>query len=196
MRVVERIIEYRSRSAEFTLYPLADIHLGNRACDEDRLDATLDAIAKNRKALYILLGDQYDAIKAKDPRFDVRTLPQWLLQAWHGGDLSGGVALKLEREMARYDADLFLMGHHHKILTHAQARPIRVNDAMQLVQPPDKQGAICGTFLRGRIDGVDTYQERKGYRPNPASTEVLVKIRPDKCEVDVVKRTRQVSVVL
>ena len=294
MRVIEQIIEYRGRAAEFTIYPLADIHLGNRACDEARLDTTLDAIAADRNARYLFLGDQFDAINAKDPRFDVRTLPLWLVELWHegrtiaeaqrdgllkrilsrpklrgkclgviqgnhehtiykwseinmydplveavkvgdeslalgtsgflvlrfrrvsgedtrgqtftltvylhhgwgGGDLAGGIALKLEREMDRYDADLVLMGHHHKIHTPTQARPLRVNDVLQLVQPSDKQGAICGTFLRGRMDGVDTYQERKGYRPSPATSEVVVKVRPDKCEVDVVTRTRQGAVVL
>ena len=294
MRVIEHVIEYRGRATELTLYPLADIHLGNRACDEDRLDATLDAIAADKDARYVFLGDQFDAINAKDPRFDVRSLPLWLVESWYegrtiaeaqrdnllqrilarpklkgkclgvikgnhehtiyhwseidmynplveavkgkdeqvaldtsgfivlrfrrisgestqgqtftlavylhhgwgGGDLSGGVALKLEREMDRFDADLFLMGHHHRIQTPTQARPLRVNDALQLVQPSDKQGAICGTFLRGRLDGVDTYQERKGYRPSPATSEVVVKIRPDKAEVDVVSRTRQEAVVL
>ena len=64
MRVIEHVIEYRGRATELTLYPLADIHLGNRACDEDRLDATLDAIAEDRNARYVFLGDQFDAINS------------------------------------------------------------------------------------------------------------------------------------
>lgn len=44
MRVIEREIPYRGRGTELRLYPLADIHLGNRATDEARLDRALDEI--------------------------------------------------------------------------------------------------------------------------------------------------------
>jgi hypothetical protein len=34
MRVIEREIPYRGRGTELRLYPVADVHLGNRATDE------------------------------------------------------------------------------------------------------------------------------------------------------------------
>ena len=282
MKVIERKIPYRGRGTELRLYAVADVHLGNRATDEARLDRTLDEIDGDANALWLLLGDQCDYINQHDPRYDAASLPRWLYDAayeqpkvglaalqrdelvrriakrktlgkkllavvegnheamirkysetdsyvglieqiradkeqqlaigasgflvlrfrriagagedrggngytlrlylhhgWGGGDLSGGVALKLEREMDRYDADLYLMGHHHKVQSSAQSRPITLNAALELVQPPDRMGAICGTYMRGRIADADTYAEAKGYRPSPVSSDVVVRIRPN-----------------
>ena len=282
MKVIEREIPYRGRGTELRLYAVADVHLGNRATDEVRLDRTLDEIDKDPNGYWLLLGDQCDFIAAHDPRFDLSSLPRWLYDAaydnpkvglgalqrdelarrinkrktlgrkllgviegnheamirkyseidsytglieqirpdgetplalgasgfvvlrfrriagegedrgangytlrlyahhgWGGGDLSGGVALKLEREMERYDADCYLMGHHHKIQTIAQARPITLNQQLELVQPPDRIGAICGTYLRSRIAAADTYAEVKGYRPSPSSSDVVIRVRPN-----------------
>ena len=277
MRVFERVIQYRNRRDEFTLWPLSDIHLGNAACDEERLDVTLREIAADPRALYLLLGDQLDSINKHDKRFDISALPRWLLESyyageslgraqadeltrrllshkklagkclgviegnheqsilarfgvdtyrpveerlretpdqrldfgtsgilrlkfqqvtenserpghtyqmdiychhgWGGGDLAGGVALKIEREMGRFEADLVLMGHVHKVQTIPRARPIRVNAALKLEQPPDIVGAYCGTFLRGRLQDRTVYGERSGYGPS-ATSRVRVAIRP------------------
>jgi hypothetical protein len=282
MRVIEREIPYRGRGTELCIYPLADIHLGNRATDEARLDAALDEIDGDAGAYWLLLGDQCDYIGRGDPRFDDKSLPRWLYDlnydskaglaalqrdelarrigkrkslgrkllavvegnheamirkhaevdsyeglverirdtdrplclgasgflvlrfrriagkdeapssgntftlrllcehGWGGGDLAGGIVNKLEREMDRYDADLVLLGHSHKVQTHVSSRPITLDAELRLVQPPDRIGAICGTFLRGRIADADTYAEAKGYRPSPASTDVVIRVQPDK----------------
>jgi len=282
MRVLERTIRYRGRGAEYRIHAVADIHLGSRACDEARLDRTLDEIDKDPSALWILLGDQCDFIAQRDPRYDLSSLPRWLYDAaydnpkvglaalqrdelarrinkrkslgrkllavvegnheamirkysevdsymglveqiradkeqqlaigasgflvlrftrtagsaddptignthtlriymthgWGGGDLAGGTALKLEREMDRYDANIYLMGHVHKVQTHISSRPITLNQNLELVQPPDRMGAICGTYMRGRISGADTYAEVKGYRPSPVSSNVTIRVQP------------------
>jgi len=99
---------------------------------------------------------------------------------WGGGDLAGGIANRLEREMDRYAADVVLMGHSHKIETHTASRPIALDSELRLVQPPDRLGSVCGTFLRGRIKDADTYAEAKGFRPSPASSDVLIRVQPDK----------------
>lgn len=277
MRVIERIIPYRTRSDIFTIYPLADAHFGTVACDEARLEATLDEINTDPKALYLWLGDQFDSINPGDKRFDVSVLPRWLLEAyyagrslagsqrdelirrvlarkklvskclcvvqgnhelkilhdygidmyhpleealrvkaderldldmsgmlilrfqqitansetpghtytmtiylhhgWGGGDLAGGIALKLEREMGRFEADMVLMGHVHKVQIIPRARPIRVNAALQLEQPPDVQGAWCGSFMRSRVQDVTTYPEFKGLGPSSTS-RVLIRVKP------------------
>lgn len=283
MRVIEREIEYRGRGTELHIYPVADVHLGNRACDEARLDAALDEIDADKSGYWLTLGDSCDFINARDPRYDPSILPRWLYDAayeqpkvglgalqrdelvrrinkrkslgrkllaavegnheamirkwsevdsyvglierirdtdrpicmgaggflvlrfrriagkdeapssgntftlrlmlehgWGGGDLAGGTALKLEREMDRYDADIYLMGHVHKVQTHISSRPITLDAELRLVQPPDRMGAICGTYMRGRIADADTYAEVKGYRPSPVSTDVLIRVQPDK----------------
>jgi hypothetical protein len=292
MKVLERVIPYRSRSAEFRLYPLADPHLGARACDEPRLDRALDEIDADPNGLWLGLGDYCEFINIHDPRWSLESIPRWLCDRWHdnpkvgiatlqrdelarriksrktlsrkllawvqgnheeaiirhaevdsyiglleqirpdaerklavgtsgllvlrftrmtgkdeapssgntwtltiylhhgfgGGDLMGGTALKLEREMARFAADLYLMGHVHKVQALTLSRPITLDKELRLVQPPDALGAYCGTYLRGRVSGADTYGEAKGYRPSPASTDVVVRIRPDKGEYELVTR--------
>ena len=111
---------------------------------------------------------------------DGYTLRLYLHHGWGGGDLSGGVALKLEREMDRYAADIHLLGHLHKVQTNTSSRPITLDAELRLIQPPDRLGAVCGTFLRGRIADADTYAEVAGYRPSPASTDVVIRVQPDK----------------
>lgn len=105
------------------------------------------------------------------------TLTMYTHHGFGGGDLAGGVALKLEREMARFDCDLALLGHVHKVQAVPRSRPIRVNGNLQLEQPPDVWGAYCGTFLRSRMQDVTVYSEAKGYGPSPTS-RVVIKVRP------------------
>ena len=282
MKIIERITEYSSRADVFTLYPLMDIHLGTRACDEKRLDRCLAEIERDKYGFYLLGGDNLDCINAKDPRFDPRILPAWLLERWSetgdmaasqraeliarlqkhaglrgkcvgvlegnhetaiyrhtetnvydplvealrqdgeslalgyegfvvwrfrrggmhdtwtvviyvnhgwgGGDLAGGVALKLERVMDRFDADVYLLGHHHRIQSIVQSRPLRVNAGLHLEQPPDRVGAICGTFVAGRLENIETYPERRGFRPTAQNGQVLVRIYPDKRRIELVER--------
>jgi hypothetical protein len=282
LKVIEREIPYRGRGTELRLYAVADVHLGNRACDEARLDAALDEIDADAGGYWLTLGDNCDFIAQRDPRFDKKSLPRWLYDAdysskaglavlqqeelarrickrktlgkkllaavegnheamirkyseadsyeglvqrvrdvdrpiclgasgflvlrfrriagkdeapssgntftltlmcehgWGGGDLSGGVALKLEREMDRYNADIHLLGHLHKVQTNTSSRPITLDAELRLIQPPDRLGAVCGTFLRGRIADADTYAEVAGYRPSPASTDIVIRVQPDK----------------
>lgn len=282
MRVIERITEYSSRADVFTLYPLMDIHLGTRACDERRLERVLTEIERNPRAYYLLGGDNLDCINAKDPRFDPRVLPEWLLRRWSatgdiaagqraelierltrrsglrgrclgvvegnheaaiyrytetnvydplvealrengeslalgyegfvvwrfrrggmhdtwtvviyvnhgwgGGDLAGGIALKLERVMDRFDADIYLLGHHHRMQSIVQSRPLRVNAGLRLEQPPDRVGAVCGTFLSGRLENIQTYPETRGFRPTARNGMVMVRIMPDKRRIELVER--------
>lgn len=282
MRIIERITEYSSRSDVFTLYPLMDIHLGTRACDEKRLERCLGEIERNPRGFYLLGGDNLDCINAKDPRFDPRVLPEWLIERWRktgdlaasqraelierlqkhrglrgrclgvvegnheaaiyrytetnvydplvealrvngeylalgyegfivwrfrrggmhdtwtvviyvnhgwgGGDLAGGIALKLERQMDRFDADVYLLGHHHRIQGIVQSRPLRVNAGLHLEQPPDRIGAVCGSFVIGRLEDVPTYPEAKGYRPTGRNGQVMIRITPDKRQIELVER--------
>lgn len=289
MQIIEHTIPYSSRSDEFTIHAIADIHHGAKASDTPRLERRLAEIDADPLALWVDLGDNCDNIGWHDPRFDFGALPRWLVEAhmdnpklglaqlqrddlaarinrydtlgdkllgavegnheaairrhqeidvyltllekikpdaskhlalgmsgflvlrfrrtlanssgstwtvvmylhhgWGGGDLAGGVNLKLERLMDRYEADIYLLGHHHKVTTHTNTAPLRVNSALQVEQPPDKVGAVCGTYLRGVIQDADTYSEAKAYRPPPASADIMLKIRPDKHEIDLVERT-------
>ena len=290
MRVIEREIPYRGRGTEIRIYPLADLHLGERATDETRLDATLDEIDADAGGYWLTLGDNCSFINVRDPRFKPDTLAPWLYQAMYdhtdvglgalqrdelarrirkrkslgrkllaaiegnheedvqrhcevdsyvglierirdqerplclgpsgylvlrfrrqagkdeapssgntftlrlflahgwGAGQGGTPRKKLDDMMRQFDCDLALMGHYHVIDTLAAARPITLDAELRLVQPPDRLGAVCGTFLRGRIADADTYAESRGYRPSPASTDVVIRVRPDRGEYELCVR--------
>jgi predicted phosphodiesterase len=87
MKVIRREWFDVSRSDEWRLYPIGDIHLGNRACDEKMLQATVDRVAADDRALWIGLGDYADFIGRSDRRFDVASLADWM-QVVHLGDIA------------------------------------------------------------------------------------------------------------
>ena len=296
MKIIERVIEYTSRSDEFDIHVITDIHDGDKASDTPRLERRLDEINKDPFALWVDLGDNCAFINMRDPRVSFGSLPRWLVIAlndnpksglaqlqrdhlarlineretlgskllawvegnhessihkhseidvylsllekirpntkqalavglsgflvlrfrrmkknggystfsvviymhhgWGGGDLAGGVNLKLERQMDRIEADVYLMGHHHKVTTHTNAGQMRVNEGLQLEQGADKVGAICGTYLRTVINDADTWAEGKSFRAAPSTSDIIVRIRPDKKEIDMVQRTVRESAIL
>lgn len=58
-----------SRSSWF-LYPLGDTHYGNYGCDERALKRTIKEIETTTNAYWLGMGDYFDAIDWRDPRFD------------------------------------------------------------------------------------------------------------------------------
>ena len=70
---------YRGRGTHYTLYPLADLHVGAAACDERLLRKTIIEIENDENARWIGLGDYIDAIARKgDKRYQEATLAKWL----------------------------------------------------------------------------------------------------------------------
>lgn len=78
MRSIVKTIEHGSRSDEFTIYLLSDVHLGARACDERLFQETIDKIARGTNTFWIGLGDFLDAIHRHDKRHREDTLADWL----------------------------------------------------------------------------------------------------------------------
>ena len=78
MKLVERHFDFGSRGKLYTIVPLGDIHLGARACDEDRLKQIIKRIEKDPDCLWIGMGDYCEFIKRKDPRFEPRSLAEWI----------------------------------------------------------------------------------------------------------------------
>ena len=75
MRAVEIGLDAWDECVSLVL--LGDLHLGNANTDEGLIEAT----AKRLEApgtYWIDLGDAIDAINMRDPRFDPRTLPDWI----------------------------------------------------------------------------------------------------------------------
>lgn len=78
MRVIRREFYSVSRSDEFRIYPLGDIHLGAAACDEDKFRRVIAQIAEDDRAYWISMGDVADFINRSDPRFSPSTLASWI----------------------------------------------------------------------------------------------------------------------
>lgn len=68
-----------SKSDEFTLYPIGDIHLGAKACDVPALARTVERVRADRNARWIGMGDYAEHITISDKRFDLKTIdPRYL----------------------------------------------------------------------------------------------------------------------
>ncbi len=74
MQLIERDIFYKSKSDEFDLVPIGDIHLGNVGCDIEHLKKIITYIKDNPKALWIGMGDYMECINIIDPRFDAKSI--------------------------------------------------------------------------------------------------------------------------
>ena len=83
---------------------------------------------------------------------------------WGGGSRTAGADItKYERDVGKWNADIFLYGHVHKKQTFPIPRMGMVGN--KLVSRKQIIG-ICGTFLRTYTEGTDsTYAERAGYPP-------------------------------
>ena len=65
-----RIIEYRDRAAEISLYDVADIHFLNRGCSKQHLQRDVEKIKNDQLSYFFIGGDYADWIAPGDKRFD------------------------------------------------------------------------------------------------------------------------------
>jgi hypothetical protein len=91
------------------------------------------------------------------------TIKIFLHHGWAGGDLMGGVALKLERLSSSYDADLYLMGHLHKLICFPSV--YLGTDRSGKIVSKTRYSICTGSFLKTALDDATTYAERKGFKP-------------------------------
>lgn len=268
VRVITYTIPHKSRRDRIKVYPLGDTHLGNRACDETKLQATITEIKDDPFAYWLGMGDYCEFINLSDPRFDPTALANWITvpaladlsevqrdtfldhvkpiadrcigllkgnheatinkhyerniyseivsgvrdqmtnppkqlglgycgfirlrlerspspkrkgqywttdifahHGWGGGRLAGSKALKLERAMRYFDADLILIAHWHSMQTD-NATVIGLNRAGRL-RPRIRRGCVTGTFLAAHQPDVTTYADIKGYPPRPTGCPVI-----------------------
>lgn len=74
----KRYIAHGSRSDQFTLWVLGDVHLGAKACDEKRFIADVATISKDPYAFWIGIGDYCDHIGHRDKRFCANEIADWV----------------------------------------------------------------------------------------------------------------------
>ena len=87
MNTIHREFFDVSRSDEWRLHIIGDVHLGNKGCNEAALLRTVNVIAADPRALWIGMGDYAEFINVSDPRFRADSLARWV-KVSHLVDLS------------------------------------------------------------------------------------------------------------
>jgi len=79
MEIIEKVIDYHSRTAKFNFYPLGDLHVGVLHCHEELLKQKVRQIAQDKNALWLGMGDYGDCITPSDfKRWEGRILAPWM----------------------------------------------------------------------------------------------------------------------
>lgn len=84
----------------------------------------------------------------------------------HGGGSAqsdGAVVNKATSMLQGWDVDVALMWHLHK-KAHMTKRMLGINEKGRR-KTRDRVGAVCGAFLDGHCEGINSYAELKGYPP-------------------------------
>jgi len=102
---------------------------------------------------------------------------------WGGGSRTQGADLtKYSKDLAYWDADIFLYGHVHR--KQADRVPRLGLSGEVLISKP-KMECICGTFLKTYSKGIrPTYSEKAGYPPVEVGG-LVVNIKPMQRWVDI-----------
>ncbi len=81
MYILEKIIEYTSRSDIFTFYPLSDFHRGSIDSIEDDSNDKINECLNRDNSYVFGLGDMAECITKNDPRFSANGLAPWVLKS-------------------------------------------------------------------------------------------------------------------
>jgi hypothetical protein len=103
---------------------------------------------------------------------------------WGGGRLAGSKALKLERAIQRYRADVVLVGHWHtrQIVTGAE---IAANRRGTRINQFARVGVCTGHWMDGHAQDVETYVQIAGYPPSTIGCPVI-ELRPSDKSIRIV----------
>lgn len=69
MKIIQRVIPYSSRSTQYTLYCISDLHAGSKSFSEKKFLEIVTEIEHNPTALVALVGDLGEFIHYTDKRF-------------------------------------------------------------------------------------------------------------------------------
>ena len=136
-----------------------DEHLGNAATDETLVEKTT-RLLEGDNVYWIDLGDAIDAINMRDPRFDPRSLPDWIGIA-DLVDLPAAQVARYRHWFGRFGHNCLarLRGNHEEALQHHFERDIyaELNRAIEL--PPERALGYSG-FVRLRFRKRGGSQDR------------------------------------
>ena len=103
--------------------------------------------------------------------------PKVLIWAHHGrsgGKLLSSPLNQLEHVVRGFDADIYLLGHHHKAVAGKLARMYaQFNTTVGYLKNKEMIIACTGSFLKGFVDGVKRDGRPHGLYPEPAMMNPL-----------------------
>jgi predicted phosphodiesterase len=91
------------------------------------------------------------------------SLTFYLHHGWGGGDRVSGACLKLDRLPESYTADVYMIGHTHRIVV--TPKPSIGIDGRGNIKASTMFLINTGTFLKCALPDAVTYSERKGMQP-------------------------------
>ena len=95
----------------------------------------------------------------------------------------GGKLNRLQRLMDSFEADIYLVGHMHDLIT--DKKPYLALNSQNVIQSRQKVGAVTGCYFQTYMQDVPaSYGERKNYPPT-AIGSIVVTINPSTGEIDV-----------
>jgi hypothetical protein len=92
-----------------------------------------------------------------------RTIDIRYHHGWAAGRTPGGQLTSNTKDVMHWDADIFLYGHGHKLLTDSVSR-LSIRGENKLISK-DLIVCLCGTWLKTYVLGETTYSEKKGFSP-------------------------------
>lgn len=101
-----------------------------------------------------------------------------------GGAVTKGAKLmKLQRLMDAFEADIYIVGHMHDLIT--DKKPYLALTSQNIIRSKQKVGAVTGCYFQTYMqDTPPSYGERKNYPPT-AIGSVVFSINPSTGEIDV-----------
>ena len=148
MRAVEIALDAWAGPVRLVL--LGDLHLGNAGTEEALIEETTQRLA-GEHVYWIDLGDAIDAINMRDPRFDPRSMPDWIGMA-DLADLPAAQVARYRHWFGAYGETCLarLYGNHEYVLQKHFERDVyrELNQSIGLA--PERAPGFSG-FVRLRF---------------------------------------------
>jgi len=113
-----------------------------------------------------------------------RAIANFTLYSTHGNGGGGTVGMALNKIIAKSrsnDADIYLMGHLHKLVYATDLlNEVKAGHGRYMLTQRKRLYGITGGMLRHPIEGADGYEAKRGYEPIKPGV-LKIKLYPELC---------------